>query len=87
MNAAEQLKPPATLAGQAKLALVSNIGITPAKWVKGFVLYPLFGLTSQAAQKKRDRGVFLEGKHWRYAPDKTVMYNWKEIESWYDGQV
>ncbi len=87
MSTAEQLKPPATHVQASKLALLSNIGITPAKWVKGFILYPLFGLTAQAAQKKRDRGVFLEGKHWRYAPDKTVMYNWKEIESWYDGQI
>ena len=87
MSTTEQLKPEKHLTGHAGLALATNIGITPAKWVKGFVLYPLFGLTAQAAQKKRDRGVFLEGKHWRYAPDKTVMYNWKEIESWYDGQI
>lgn len=87
MSTAEQLNSSPAVSGQAKLGLVSSIGITPAKWVKGFVLYPLFGLTAQAAQKKRDRGVFLEGKHWCYAPDKTVMYNWKEIESWYDGQI
>ena len=61
--------------------------IVPAKWVKPHMLMPLFGLSMEAARKKRERGVWLEGKHWRVAPDGTYVYNWQAIQNWYGGQL
>ncbi len=68
------------------IASSSQLGIVPGKWVKGTLLKPLFGLTPEAARKKREKGAFLEEKHWRYAPDGNVMYNWRAIEEWYEGR-
>lgn len=59
--------------------------IVPAKWVKAILLFPLFGFTMEAARKKRERGVWLEGKHWCKAPDNNYMYNPREIENWCGG--
>ena len=61
------------------------VPIQPAKWVKSNMLPPLFGLTMEAARKKRERGEWLEELHWRKAPDNNYMYNWREIENWYGG--
>ncbi len=39
-----------------------------------------------AFNKKRSRGVWLEGKHWTRAPDGRVWVNWRAIEKWVEGK-
>ena len=64
-----------------------NIAIVPATWVKPVLLPYLFGITTGAADKKRQRGVWLEEKHYRKAPDDTIFYNWRQIEKWCAGEL
>jgi len=55
--------------------------ITPANWVKPKMLMPLFGMSPESARKKRERGIWLEGKHWRDVKNEGIMYNWREIDN------
>jgi len=64
-----------------------NTPIMPATWVKPGLLPYLFGITKGAADKKRQRGVWLEEKHYRKAPDETIFYNWRQIEKWCAGEL
>jgi hypothetical protein len=64
-----------------------NTPIMPAAWVKPGLLPYLFGITTGAADKKRQRGVWLEEKHYRKAPDDTIFYNWRQIEKWWAGEI
>ncbi|MCU8036994.1 excisionase family protein [Shewanella sp. SM69] len=63
--------------------IVENVN--PAKWVRGNLLPNVFGITSEAARKYRERGVWLEGRQWRYDPIGRVVYNVPEIEHWMEG--
>jgi hypothetical protein len=64
-----------------------EIAVVPATWVKGNLLPALFGLTPEAARKKRYRGEWLEDKHYKMAPDGNYVYNWREIDKWYGGAI
>ena len=61
--------------------------ITPATWVRPVLLMPLFGITAEAARKNRERGVWLEGKHWRKDPQGNIVYNWPAINRWSGGEL
>lgn len=56
--------------------------IMPAAWVKPKLIPPLFGLTIEAANTNRKRGVWLQGVHWKHDPQGNVVYNWRKIEEW-----
>lgn len=62
-----------------------SVETNPAKWVRGNLLPTVFGITSEAARKYRERGVWLEGRQWRYDPVNRVVYNVNEIERWMEG--
>ena len=59
--------------------------MTPCKWVRHTTLTAMNGITKNAMKKKRDNGVWLEGKHYRMAPDRNYVYNWREIDNWNEG--
>ena len=44
------------------------------------------GYTEQAIRAKIKRGVWLEGKIWNKAPDKRIVFNLEEIQSWMSGK-
>lgn len=67
---------------KTKLSRNTVVQVAPSKWVKGKILQQMTGLSTEAARKKRERGEWLEGKHWKYAPDGMVWYNWQEIDRW-----
>ncbi len=52
------------------------------RWVKPRIIAAVFGYTEDAIAKKRQRGIWLEGKIWRKAPDNTIMYCPQEIDIW-----
>ncbi|KXS51415.1 DNA-binding protein [Marinobacter persicus] len=63
-----------------------DIALNPARWVRPILLPALFGITPEMARKYRERGLWLEGKHWRFDPIKRVVYCPAEIEKWMEGE-
>ncbi len=51
-------------------------------WVTKNRLAELTGLTKGAIDRRRERGIWLEGVHWKKAGDGRVWYNMKAIEQW-----
>ncbi len=56
--------------------------ITPAEWFRGNLLAPIFGISSEAARKYRERGVWLDGKHYRKDPMGKYVFNRQAISNW-----
>ena len=52
------------------------------KWVKPSIIEAVFGYTKQALDKKRSRGIWLEGDIWRKAPDGVIKYSPDAIDKW-----
>ena len=52
------------------------------KWVLERRLTELTGLTHDQIKIRRKQWV--EGRHWKWGPDKIVWYNLEEIERWVD---
>ncbi|WP_119738978.1 excisionase family protein [Pseudomonas sp. Larv2_ips] len=63
-----------------------DIQITPGAWFRQDLLYPVFGLSTEAVRKYRSRGLWLEGKHYRTDPANVLVYNKEAIEKWMAGQ-
>lgn len=60
--------------------------INPADWFRGNLLPAVFGITSEAARKYRERGVWLEGKHYRKDPMGQYVYSRQAITDWMGGK-
>lgn len=52
------------------------------KWVRVKLYAQISGITEDAISKKRQNGVWLQGVHWRKAPDGNVMINWQACDAW-----
>jgi len=63
-----------------------DLQITPGAWFRQDLLYPVFGLSTEAVRKYRSRGIWLEGKHYRTDPANVLVYNKEAIEKWMAGQ-
>ncbi|WP_220816191.1 excisionase family protein [Pseudomonas paralcaligenes] len=61
--------------------------ITPGDWFRGELLPAVFGITNEAARKYRERGVWLENKHYRKDPVGKYVYNRAAIAAWMGGQL
>ncbi|WP_417519080.1 DNA-binding protein [Marinobacter sp.] len=61
--------------------------LSPGRWVRPNLLLVLFGINAEQARKYRDRGFWLENKHWRFDPIRRVVYNPTEIENWFEGKL
>ena len=61
--------------------------VAPAGWFRQDLLYPVFGISTEAARKYRSTGLWLEEKHWRKDPANRVVYSRMEIESWLAGKL
>ena len=64
-----------------------DLYITPGAWFRQVLLYPVFGLSTEAVRKYRSRGLWLEGKHYRTDPANVLVYNKDAIEKWMAGQL
>lgn len=60
----------------------TGLPITPANWIRPRLMLPMFGISPEAARKNRERGVWLEGLHWKKDPQGNVVYNWRAIDAW-----
>ena len=63
------------------------VTITPSKWVRPIILEAMVGITIAAIKKKRQDGVWLEGKHFVQAPDGVYVYDWRAIDHWCEGKL
>ncbi len=50
--------------------------------IRSSLVHPTWGITAEAARKYRERGVWLEGKHWWYDPVGRVVYCVSAIDEW-----
>ena len=46
----------------------------------------LLGYSPKAIEGKIYRGDWIEGKHYRHAPDRRLMINLDEVEKWIEGE-
>jgi hypothetical protein len=56
-------------------------------WVLIKKLCDLLGYTDDAVRAKIKRGVWLEGIHWRKAPDGHIFCNLEAIQKWITEKV
>lgn len=67
--------------------MTTAMAIQPAKWTRGELLPFVFGISTGAARKYRERGVWLEGKQWKKDPVGRVIYNIPAIVVWMETGV
>lgn len=82
--AAKQLTDNDTIPPQS---IRQQFAIVPAKWVRQELLFPVFGISTEAARKYRGSGQWHEGKHWDRDPANRVIYNREAIEKWMSGAL
>lgn len=68
------------------VAKIERFPVQTGRWVRGALLMSVFGLSEETARKYRERGLWLEGKHWRKDPVGRVVYNPPAIEDWFEGK-
>lgn len=56
-------------------------------WVLICKLIGLVGYTDDAIRAKIKKGVWLEGVHWRKAPDGRLFFNLMAIKQWIEGKA
>jgi hypothetical protein len=56
-------------------------------WVLISKLSELVGLTDDAIRSKMKKGVWLQGRHWRKAPDNRIYFCLPEIKKWIEGKA
>lgn len=69
-----------------KLETINN-EVVSSKWVNHKKMTALTGFTYDQMRKYRERGHWLEGKHWRFNPVGTIVYNPMEIDRWSEGHL
>ena len=57
------------------------------KYVLVKKLEDLIGYTENAVRCKIRQGVWLEGIHWRKAPDGRILIDYEQILKWIENQV
>lgn len=55
-------------------------------WITIQKLSELSGYTVPALRMKMERGVFIEGVHYKRAPDGRIHFNIKAYEAWVNGE-
>jgi len=55
------------------------------KYVRVKKLVELTGYTEKAIYQKIGKGVWVEGTHYRRAPDSNILLNVEAIERWVEG--
>lgn len=58
----------------------------PARFVTIGLAEALTGYTKDAIQTKISRGIWIEGREWRRAPDGRVLIDMRGYEKWVESQ-
>ncbi|MEM7069925.1 MAG: excisionase family protein [Pseudomonadota bacterium] len=61
---------------------MSNEIIRRVKWVRQDIFGTDTGYSIKAITRKRQEGIWLEGIHWKKAPDGHIMINTVEYDNW-----
>ena len=56
------------------------------RWVLIKLLVQQSGYSENAIRAKIKKGVWLEGWHWRRAPDGRIHFNLEAIQAWIEGK-
>ncbi|MDQ6958886.1 MAG: hypothetical protein Q9M24_07250 [Mariprofundaceae bacterium] len=59
-----------------------DVVMLPIKWLKLKAWCAITGYTEDAFHGKKSRGEWLEGVHWKKAPDGNIFISWQEIDRW-----
>lgn len=51
-------------------------------WVTKVKIAELTGLTLKAVEARREKGIWLEGVHWKKCPDGRIWFNTQAIDKW-----
>ncbi|WP_018985251.1 excisionase family protein [Methylophilus methylotrophus] len=57
------------------------------KWVLINIVVASIGYTDDAIRAKIKKGVWLNGIHWRKAPDGRIVFNLEAIQKWIEGKA
>jgi hypothetical protein len=63
------------------------IAVTASRYVTIPLATALTGYTTYAIETKIARGVWLEGREWRRAPDGRVLIDLQGYERWVEGKT
>lgn len=66
----------------AQLSLGTKVIALPVYYVQVSVFSTVTGYSEDAIQKKIKRGVWLEGKHFRRAPDGHILMDLRAFHEW-----
>lgn len=70
-----------------KINISQESGTDGSTWVHHSKITALTGFTYEQIKKYRQRGVWLQEKHWRFNPVGSVVYNRYEIDNWNAGKL
>lgn len=59
--------------------------VNSARFVTVELAGTITGLGVSAVRKRLERGLWIEGRHWRRAPDSRIYIDMKGIEKWVEG--
>lgn len=54
-------------------------------WVTVKRLSQLSGYSEEAIRQKKKKGIWVEGVHWKKAPDNRIVFNTNSIDRWLSG--
>jgi len=66
---------------------IERFPVTCGRWVRGSLLPSMYGISEETARKYRERGIWLEDKHWRKDPIGRYVYNPSAIDDWFEGKL
>lgn len=52
------------------------------KWVTKYKIAELTGLTVKAVEARREKGIWIDGVHWKKVSDGRIWFNTEAIEKW-----
>ncbi len=57
------------------------------KWVLIKIIIDTIGYSDDAIRAKIKKGIWLNGIHWRKAPDGRIVFNLEAIQKWIEGKA
>lgn len=64
-----------------------SLAVAPARYVRLAVFETITGYTPRAVEAKIREGKWIEGRHYRRAPDGHILVDLKGYEEWVENQA
>lgn len=62
--------------------MTDAVALVPRRYVTADVASVVTGYTAKAMDRKRQEGVWVEGREWVRAPDGRILYDLEGYERW-----